>query len=313
MIAWTSQSLDPIDPKSPLNQRLPDCTAGNYSRTFKKTNWKGLVCPMIKDEIGFLAEWTAFYEMMGFDHVIFFDNNSTTPLSELDPWISTGFAEVVAHGVWWEHDKGLKQSLTRSSGKRRFNDMMRVKFLSEVFCKKKAIELNYDIFLSVDLDEFVFPLQRGVTLIDEMAEWFSSTKRRVMSLSKLNFNPVPHFLEPINLLVIEAFLVRMSAANRMNYYKNIMPKVALWLSGRENTEHFSNYTLEYIVHCCDFHGCNNHEHKPCGTTLKDGTSISNPSLFRVMCCVERWNLEGKHLKWKATPLIHRKNLPDHMI
>lgn len=191
--------------------------------------------------------------------------------------------------------------------------MMRVKFLSEVFCKKKAIELNYDIFLSVDLDEFVFPLQRGVTLIDEMAEWFSSTKRRVMSLSKLNFNPVPHFLEPINLLVIEAFLVRMSAANRMNYYKNIMPKVALWLSGRENTEHFSNYTLEYIVHCCDFHGCNNHEHKPCGTTLKDGTSISNPSLFRVMCCVERWNLEGKHLKWKATPLIHRKNLPDHMI
>jgi hypothetical protein len=208
--------LEPTTPKSPYHHDLQDCSKGNYTVIRKKTDFKGIVCPMIKDEIGFLAEWTAFYEMMGFDHVIYFDHNSTSSLAELDPWVKTGFVEIVSN--WWVHE--LKFGLFKNP-KRRFFDMMRVKYLSEVICKQKGIELGYDVFLSADLDEFLFPSRNDWTTMDEMAEWFQDTQRRVMPLDKMNFNPTPHFLEPVNLLVIEAFVLRMKEPNKMNYYKNI--------------------------------------------------------------------------------------------
>lgn len=63
-------SLDLTDNKSPYNQNLPDCTSFKYNKVVKKTKVKGIVCPMIKNEIGFLSEWTAYYEMQGTIYLI---------------------------------------------------------------------------------------------------------------------------------------------------------------------------------------------------------------------------------------------------
>jgi hypothetical protein len=290
---------------------------------------------MIKDEVGFLSEWTAFYEMMGFSRIIFFDNNSSTSLAELDPWLESGFAEIVTN--WWDlptsstsssSSSAVSPSFFSKDTRKRYNDMMKLKYLSEVYCKKRAVELGYEIFVSLDLDEYLFPPDASFSLLtssssassisssserflpstmDALYDWFISTKRHVLPIPKLNFNPVPHVLEPINLLTIEAYQTRMKDANRMNYYKNISPKIALWFGNREDmdgsnsnshhkalkgkeeakgktgeiTEDFNNKTLEYMIHCCDFHGCGNYGfYRPCGNVLKDGSYFSLvPPLF----------------------------------
>ena len=65
--------------KSPLHQHLVDCGKSPPIVPKKRhTAVKGIVCPLVKDEEGFLSEWAAFYELQGFSHIIFYDNNSTT-------------------------------------------------------------------------------------------------------------------------------------------------------------------------------------------------------------------------------------------
>ena len=81
---------------------------------------KGIVCPMVKDETGFLSEWVAYYEMQGFNHVIIYDNNSTLPTSEVQPWIDRGFVTIKTD--WWRG----KRDLFRNP-KKKFYDMMSVK------------------------------------------------------------------------------------------------------------------------------------------------------------------------------------------
>ena len=47
-----------FDKKSPLYQHLPDCRKDkNFVRISKQTTEKGLICPMFRDEEGFLAEF----------------------------------------------------------------------------------------------------------------------------------------------------------------------------------------------------------------------------------------------------------------
>ena len=80
---------------SPYHQHLLDCDKEPTSKFIvKKTKSKGIVCPMVKDKEGFLSEWTAYYEMQGFDHIIFYDNNSTMSFAELDPWVKSGYVEI---------------------------------------------------------------------------------------------------------------------------------------------------------------------------------------------------------------------------
>jgi len=114
---------DDIDIRSPYYQYLPDCLNEKYPIIIKQTTIKGLVCPMIKNEIGFLSEWTGYYEMQGFDHIIFYDNNSTSSLSELDPWVATGFVTIIKD--WWSHDKRIF-----SIKKYKYFDMMKIKMMA---------------------------------------------------------------------------------------------------------------------------------------------------------------------------------------
>jgi hypothetical protein len=172
------------------------------------------VCPMIKDEVGFLSEWLAYYELQGFDHVIFFDNNSTSSLAEIQPWVKTGFVEVVPDG-WAAEDWLFKNE------KNKFWDMMYIKYKSEVICKQRAIAMGIDVFVSVDIDEYIVPLHHDLTVMDELADWFTSTKRGVGILGKFQYNALPHFQEPINLLTIEAYTTRMNGVGKMTYYSSV--------------------------------------------------------------------------------------------
>ena len=115
-----------VDVRSPYYQYLPDCLHESYPIITKQTTIKGLVCPMIKNEIGFLSEWTAYYEMQGFDHIIFYDNNSTSSLSELDPWVATGFVTIIKD--WWSHDRRIF-----NIKKYKYFDMMKIKMMAGMF------------------------------------------------------------------------------------------------------------------------------------------------------------------------------------
>jgi hypothetical protein len=56
----------------------------------------------------------------------------------------------------------------------------------------------------------------------------------------------------------------------MGIFCVVANKVALWLTARESKT-FSSKTADFLIHCCDFHGCGNYRnHKPCGRELKEG-------------------------------------------
>ena len=139
---------------------------------------------MIKDEIGFLSEWTAWYELQGFDRVIFYDNNSTSSFEEIQPWIDSGF--VTIRSQWGDWDKSEKLYGNTSD---KFYATMRLKVLAEIDCKMRAIELGIEIFVSVDLDEYLMPTTSDMLVIDELVSWFNKTTRGMVVISKLQFLP----------------------------------------------------------------------------------------------------------------------------
>ena len=77
---------------SPFNQHLPDCKKTQEIQYLeKRTSAKAMACPMFRDEEGFLSEWLAYYKLMGFDHIMMFDDGSVDKgLVELEPWINSG-------------------------------------------------------------------------------------------------------------------------------------------------------------------------------------------------------------------------------
>lgn len=266
------------DYRSPYLQWLPDCT-DKKPFVYKRTTKRGIVCPLVKDEEGFLSEWVAWYEMQGFDKIIFFDNNSTTTFSEIQPWLDSGFAEV--RRDWWHlHDPYLFKGDASISAK--YERIMKIKMYAEIDCKAYAVKEGIEIFVSVDLDEYLVPISPSNTAMDELAYWFDKTTRGFMLLDKLNFAPTPHFLEPINLLTIEAFQTRYAQPGRMNYYTSVARKVAILLFGGED---YTNYTREMFIYCCDFHGCGQYGYyKNCSNLLK----------------TEKPKTEGKHRGWLQT-------------
>ena len=188
------------------NQLLPICTRETSRPLVSKTKLKGIVCPMIKDEVGFLSEWVAFYEIQGFSHIIFYDNNSTTSLSEIDPWIKTGFVSI--ERSWWQSE--MKTGVTQ------LDQYLLMQTLSAVHCKKQAVARGIQIHVSVDVDEYIIPSDPHITVMDELTKWFTMTKRGFALLDRFQFAPTPHTLEPVNLLTIEAYQKRISEANKMN-------------------------------------------------------------------------------------------------
>lgn len=112
--------------ESPLYQHLPDCSAKEeYTVIQKETKAKGIICPMFKDEEGFLSEFVAYYQMHGIDHIRFYDHDSTDhSLDELQPWIKSGFVSVESNFSHLLDGMPYKEKLKRSG---MFNYMMHAK------------------------------------------------------------------------------------------------------------------------------------------------------------------------------------------
>ena len=148
---------------SPLFQNLPNCAKGDFIRIEKKTTKKAVVCPMFRDEEGFLSEWVAYYQMHGFDHVFVYNDGSIdNSLVELQPWINAGFVTVKTNfstETMNIHPKMKNQA---------FKAAMATKALLETDCKLEALRMGYDYQMSVDLDEYVIPNAPGVTVVDEV-------------------------------------------------------------------------------------------------------------------------------------------------
>ncbi len=232
-----------------------------------------MLCPMILDEIGFLSEWTAYHEMQGFDHIIFYDVNSTTSLSELDPWLKSGFAEI--RREWWnEADILLELYETNIANISQFVAVTKIKEMSERQCKQQALDWGYELFVSIDLDEYLVPSSHTQTVMDELVSWFNQTTRGFVMLDKYQFTPSPHYVEPVNMLTIEAYQMRLALPGKLNYYKTVgenwdrfstflpadfhellfftAPKLAIRLQGGQD---YTFNTSQFLVTCCTFHGC----------------------------------------------------------
>jgi hypothetical protein len=82
----TLTSDSEFEKRSPFFAHLPNCENYDNKIVKKNPNLKGILCPMFRDEEGFLTEWIAFYQLMGFNHIMFFDDGSTDKsLEELQP------------------------------------------------------------------------------------------------------------------------------------------------------------------------------------------------------------------------------------
>jgi hypothetical protein len=270
------------NPISPYNQHLPDCTE-SVPRLKKTSNAKTIICPMIRDEEGFLSEWIAYYQMHGVDHFMIFDDNSTdNSLAELKPWIDRKMVTIVSN--WTIDSLNMSYAFRKSS----FKQSMTAKALLESFCKETAVKMGYDFYISLDVDEYLIPLQENITIVDSLLKWFNETQRSVYCISKNNFQSSPHLLEPVNLLTIEAYQSRMPITSKMSYYTTVAPKCAYQLTNR----HFSVNTTQYIVECCHFHGCQ-------GWDFKENTKFCTENHK-----VESAALSGKKKKWYDAFIIN---------
>jgi len=75
--------------------------------------------------------------------------------------------------------------------------MMMIFLIIEVDCKRRGVAMGYEIFVSLDLDEYLLPGSPTKTVMDELVEWFTETTRGVVAISKYQFSPVPHILGSI--------------------------------------------------------------------------------------------------------------------
>ena len=61
----------------------------------------------------------------------------------------------------------------------------------------------------------------------------------------------PHTVEPVDLLTIEAYQLRMAKENQLTHFKTVPSKVAL----RLNHPSYQDSHRAYLIHCCNAFGC----------------------------------------------------------
>jgi hypothetical protein len=221
----------------------------------KKTTSRGIACPIFRDEEGFLAEFVAYYQLNGLDHIRFYDDGSSdNSLLEIEPWIQTGFVSVVANTSGLLAEKLSK----RKDNDKKWHKMLHktgtrntIQRISENDCKRYALQHNFDFYLSLDVDEYMLPQEEGITLMDAISKVSRITEKVIFPIHKYNFASTPHLLEPIHLLTFEAYHVRMPRQRELTYFKSVSPKLILHLSHPNITKR-QKY---FILNCCNFHNC----------------------------------------------------------
>ena len=248
-----------VDRKSPYYQFLPDCTQP-YHRVRQKSHVKAILCPMIRDEEGFLSEWIGYYYMHGFSHIMLFDDSSSDNfMEEIRPWINLGFVSVRKNFTFESLNNRELPSMTH------YQKKISIKSAVEVECKLQALAWGYELFFSIDLDEYIIPKKPKMTIIDMAVEASKNSSCMKFFYPKLNFPSTPHIAEPVHLLTIEAYQTRNPVPVRMDYYMNTQPKYGYFL----NRTGYSENLIKFIAYCCTFHGCNYQDR------LKDSNICSN--------------------------------------
>ena len=158
-----------------MHPRVQNCK-NDTTRTIRVTKTKTLTCTLFKDEVGFLAEFIAFYKMQGVDHMILFDHDSLDNFTaEVAPWVTSGFVS-------------LRDSSELIIGNGNINDatkpywkVMNMKKRQEMLCMLWGMENNYDYHISVDIDEYLFTERKGqkkqllasrTSAVDSIHTWF---------------------------------------------------------------------------------------------------------------------------------------------
>lgn len=78
----------------------------------------------------------------------------------------------------------------------------------------------------------------------------------------------PHTLEPISLLTVEAYQLRMGQENQLTYFKNVSSKVALQI----NHPLYQDAQRDYMTHCCNSFGCGLTKKKRCRDLMVSGVA-----------------------------------------
>lgn len=92
----------------------------------------------------------------------------------------------------------------------------------------------------------------------------------------LSLQATPHTLEPIDLLTVEAYQVRMRQENQMTYFKNVSSKVAL----RLNDPSFQDIQRDYMIHCCNPFQCGLSKKTRCRDVMRSGVAPSLHGIFQ---------------------------------
>ena len=246
--------------RSPHYQFLPNCSA-NFSRVHSRSDAKAILCPMVRDEEGFLSEWVGYYYMHGFSHVMVFDDSSSDGfMDELRPWIDRGIVSV------------RRNFSFESLNNREFPDMSKyqrkisIKTAAEVVCKLQALEWGYDIFVSLDLDEYIVPNDPAMTIVDSIIEFGKVPQCTMFCFDKLNFASSPHIAEPVHLLTIEAYQARNPVVGKMDSFMTVMPKCGYFLRHPSYNEEL----VRYVAYCCTLHGCVDRDRLKNSTVCSEG-------------------------------------------
>lgn len=235
------------------------CDHDDFTPLAKVTPAKAVLCPMVRDEVGFLSEWVAYYQIHGFHHIFVYDDQSrNNSLAELQPWVDSGF--VTIKSGFTVETLHIRPKFLRNT----FLKLMAFKRALETDCKRSAAAMGYDYFISLDVDEYLIPIKKDVTIVDELVSW----GHFLIRIPKFNYQASPHILEPIDKLTIEAYENRMHSPARMNYYTSVSDKIGL----RLNAPYYTNDTVKFFTDCCNFHGCNSEDIFSDSSFCKDKTT-----------------------------------------
>lgn len=271
-----------IDTRSPLYQSLPDCrNESAFIRIQRKqTQSRSLVCTSFHNEEGFLSEFIAYYYLHGIDHIRLFDLGSVDhTLVEAAPWIKSGFVSVEELQTLKQRDKSTCQSK----------------------CKNWAHNNNFDYHFTIDIDEYMVPVEENVALMDVLDLYFKKGNNAALKFPRYNIHPIPHTIEPIHLLTIEAYQVRSIAPN--------FGKVGLYLNHRT----FRSPQNSNLIHCCDASGCNEDKESCRFIKVLDFDDASAPVVvFHYLRSLEKYELKYSVYARKSLLLAKRQDVGQYL-
>jgi hypothetical protein len=187
------------------------------------------VCTMVQNEALYVAEWIAYHRLLGVDHFIFYNNNSTDNLEEaLAPFAARGWVSVI------NNDRELKGNEAID-----FQDQ----------CDQSNEEALSSRWLGLfDVDEFLIVpganLETQLLSLPRILDHYEQVLNCTgIEIDRYSFGSGPHIERPKTGLVIENYVERKieEAKSRVDLYPKTfrMPNI-MKLDKVHGKQHFFN-------------------------------------------------------------------------